>query len=60
MYVVTCGFQEVVGGMLDLEPRLWRKPHKEHFEEQRRKVLQVAELWKPYDWTRQLRGGDNE
>jgi len=42
--------------MLDLEPRLWRKPHKEDFEEQRRKVLHVAELWKQYDWTKRLRG----
>jgi len=42
--------------MLDLEPHLWRKPHKEQFEDQRQKVLRVAELWKPYDWTSRLRG----
>ena len=46
--------QEIVGGMLDLEPRLWRKPWKESFEDQRKKVLQFAESWKAYDWTQNL------
>ena len=41
--------------MLDLEVRLWRKPHREQFEEQRRKVLTFAEMWKPYDWTMKLK-----
>jgi hypothetical protein len=52
--------REVVGGMLDLEPQLWRKPHSERFEEQRQKVLKFAELWKPYDWTQRLRGNTEE
>ena len=46
-------FQEVVGGMIDAEPRLWRRPQKEGFEDQRKKVLQFADWWKPYDWTTQ-------
>ena len=44
---------EVIGGMLDLEPRMWRKPPSEPFEHQKRKVLQFAEWWKAFDCTRQ-------
>ncbi|KAM9317806.1 CWF19-like protein 2 [Pholidichthys leucotaenia] len=44
--------KEVVGGMLDLEPRRWRKMIKENFDDQRRKVLQFAQWWKPYDCTK--------
>ena len=47
--------REVVGGMLDVEPRLWLKPPKESFDGQKRKVLQMGEWWKPYDWTQKLR-----
>jgi Protein similar to CwfJ C-terminus 2 len=47
--------QEVVGGMLDLEPSLWRKPHQERFDDQRKKVLKFAEMWKAYDWTQRLK-----
>ena len=44
---------EVIGGMLDLEPRMWRKPPFEPFEQQKRKVLQFAEWWKAFDCTKQ-------
>ncbi|XP_054829337.1 CWF19-like protein 2 isoform X2 [Eublepharis macularius] len=44
--------KEIIGGMLDLEPRLWRKGLRENFEDQRKKVLQFAQRWKPYDFTR--------
>ncbi|XP_078258619.1 CWF19-like protein 2 isoform X2 [Rhinoraja longicauda] len=43
--------KEIVGGMLDLEPRRWRKPHRENFDDQRKKVLQFSQWWKPYDCT---------
>lgn len=43
--------EEIIGGVLDLSPQLWRKPPREKFNEQRQKVLKFAELWKPYDWT---------
>ncbi|KAK7495124.1 hypothetical protein BaRGS_00013534 [Batillaria attramentaria] len=46
--------REIVGGMIDAEPTLWRKPHREGFEDQRRKVLEFEQWWKPYDWTQQL------
>ncbi|MBN3313902.1 C19L2 protein, partial [Atractosteus spatula] len=44
--------KEIIGGMLDLEPRRWRKPIRENFEDQRKKVLQFAQMWKPFDCTR--------
>ena len=47
--------KEVVGGLLDVEPRLWLKPPRENFEQQKHKVLQLSEWWKPYDWTQKLR-----
>ena len=49
--------------MLDLEPTLWRKPHQERFDCQRKKVLKFAEMWKAYDWTQRLKqssGGDDD
>lgn len=44
----TCFFQlqEIIGGMLDLDCNLWRKPRKESFDEQRVKVLEFTEMWK--------------
>ncbi|XP_054989670.1 CWF19-like protein 2 isoform X2 [Sorex araneus] len=44
--------KEIVGGMLDLEPRLWRKGVRESFEDQRRKALQFAQWWRPFDFTK--------
>ncbi|XP_054020478.1 CWF19-like protein 2 [Dryobates pubescens] len=44
--------KEIIGGMLDLEPRLWRKGVRQNFEDQRKKVLQFAQWWKPYDFTK--------
>uniref|UniRef100_A0A2K5Z369 CWF19-like protein 2 n=1 Tax=Mandrillus leucophaeus TaxID=9568 RepID=A0A2K5Z369_MANLE len=44
--------KEIIGGMLDIEPRLWRKGIRESFEDQRKKALQFAQWWKPYDFTK--------
>ncbi|XP_074840897.1 CWF19-like protein 2 isoform X2 [Carettochelys insculpta] len=44
--------KEIIGGMLDLEPRLWKKGIRENFDDQRKKVLQFAQWWKPYDFTK--------
>ncbi|KAM6212967.1 CWF19-like protein 2 isoform 2-T2 [Sarcoramphus papa] len=44
--------KEIIGGMLDLEPQLWRKGIRQNFEDQRKKVLQFAQWWKPYDFTK--------
>lgn len=44
-------FQEIVGGMLDLETNLWRKPRKENFDQQRRKVMEFSGWYKEFDPT---------
>ncbi|XP_066477761.1 CWF19-like protein 2 [Tiliqua scincoides] len=44
--------KEIIGGMLDLEPRLWRKGLRENFDDQRKKVLRFAQSWKPHDFTK--------
>ncbi|XP_049679500.1 CWF19-like protein 2 isoform X2 [Accipiter gentilis] len=44
--------KEIIGGMLDLEPQLCRKGIRQNFEDQRKKVLQFAQWWKPYDFTK--------
>lgn len=48
--------REIIGGMLDVEPRLWRHPHKEHFSEQTKRSLKFSDEWKPYDWTLNVTG----
>ena len=47
--------REVVGGLLDLSPRLWLKPRREDFDKQREKVTKLSEWWAPYDWTQKLK-----
>ena len=47
--------KEVIGGMLDLEPRRWLKPRHDSFEAQKSKVLHLCEWWKPYDWTQKVK-----
>ncbi|XP_066932619.1 CWF19-like protein 2 [Clytia hemisphaerica] len=47
--------KEIMGGMMDLEPVLWRKPPKQSFDLHKRKVLKFSEEWKQYDWTKELR-----
>ena len=48
---------EIIGGMLDLEPRLWRHPRRESFEDQRKKVIEFGSKWKSFDFTKGP-GGD--
>ena len=43
--------QEVIGGMLDLEPRIFKNPKKESFEAQKARVLQFGAKWKQFDLT---------
>ncbi|XP_063228770.1 CWF19-like protein 2 isoform X2 [Bacillus rossius redtenbacheri] len=44
--------QEIIGGMLDLDHGVWRKQRRENFDAQRKKVVQFAQWWKPFDFTR--------
>ena len=50
--------REVVGGLLDLSPRLWLKPRREDFDQQREKVVKLSEWWGPYDWTQKIKPTD--
>ena len=43
---------EIIGGMLDLEPRIWRHPRRESFEAQRKKVIEFGSKWKNFDFTK--------
>lgn len=43
--------KEVIGGLIDTEPRLWLKPQHESFDQQRKKASNMVEMWKPYIWT---------
>ncbi|KAH0556521.1 CWF19-like protein 2 [Cotesia glomerata] len=43
--------QEIIGGMLDLDSHMWRKPRKEKFDEQKKKVMEFADQWRKYDCT---------
>jgi len=36
---------------MDVEPRLWKNPRKESFEDQRKKVMNFSKMWKSYDFT---------
>lgn len=47
--------KEVVGGLLDVEPRLWLKPPKENFENQKSKACKFSDWWSQYDWTKKLK-----
>nr|XP_031839933.1 CWF19-like protein 2 isoform X2 [Nomia melanderi] len=43
--------EEIIGGMLDLNHDVWRKPKKENFNQQREKVLKFLEMSRKYDFT---------
>lgn len=40
--------EEIIGGILDLDHNLWRKPRKESFEQQKEKVLEFTKMWDKY------------
>jgi len=46
---------EVVGGMLDTDPRTMRNPPWEQFDEQKKKVIQFGGMWAEFDWTKTLK-----
>ncbi|XP_066256578.1 CWF19-like protein 2 homolog [Euwallacea similis] len=43
--------QEIIGGILDLDHSLWRRPVRESFEVQSKRVLSFSNEWKKYDST---------
>ncbi|RWS10057.1 CWF19-like protein 2 isoform X2 [Dinothrombium tinctorium] len=38
--------QEVIGGLLDIEPMKWRSKNKQTFEQQLQRITDVKSLWK--------------
>lgn len=44
--------QEIIGGMLDLDHNMWRKPRIENFDKQRRKVVDFSKKWRDFDFTK--------
>jgi len=47
--------QEILGGILDVDPQLWRRPRRENFDRQKQKVLNFAAKWKEHDFTAKQR-----
>lgn len=45
-------YQEIIGGMMDLEHNAWRKRQREPIEEQLQKTTKFLEMWKEYDFTK--------
>lgn len=43
--------EEIIGGMLDLHHSKWRKPKRQSFEEQSKRVLEFSKQWKNFDFT---------
>lgn len=43
--------EEIIGGMLDLHHSTWRKPKRQSFEEQSKRVLEFSRRWKDFDFT---------
>ncbi|KAL1516681.1 hypothetical protein ABEB36_000561 [Hypothenemus hampei] len=43
--------QEIIGGMLDLDHSLWRRPVKQSFDMQSKRALAFTDEWKAFDCT---------
>lgn len=45
---------EIIGSLLDYEPRRWRKPRRLHDVEKQSRLDAFRMIWKPFDWTTML------
>jgi hypothetical protein len=45
---------EIIGNILDVEPRRWRRPRKEDFRMNERRVELFKKKFDKYDWTKML------
>lgn len=43
--------QEIIGGILDLDHNLWRRPARQSFDVQNKRVLEFSNQWKDFDCT---------
>lgn len=48
--------QEIIGNMLDLEPRRWRKPRRVDFRQNKDRVAKFRAAYDRFDWTKLLAG----
>lgn len=48
---------EILGSMLELEPRAWRKPRRLDFRHNKDRVAKFKTKYDKYDWTKMLAGG---
>lgn len=48
-------FPEILGGMLDVEPVIYRGHKRENFDVQKAKVLRFGARWKGFDFTKKNR-----
>ncbi|CCA76281.1 hypothetical protein PIIN_10276 [Serendipita indica DSM 11827] len=48
---------EIIGNILDLEPRLWRKPRWIDRGQNQSRIAAFRKKFDAYDWTKMLRGG---
>jgi hypothetical protein len=46
--------QEIIGNLLDLPPRLWRKPKRLDKRENSKRIEQFRKKYDQYDWTKLL------
>ncbi|KAK4047673.1 Pre-mRNA-splicing factor cwf19 [Microbotryomycetes sp. JL221] len=46
--------QEIVGNLIDLEPRKWRKPRRIDFRNNKDRVDKFRKVYSKYDWTRMM------
>lgn len=46
--------KEIIAGMLDLGPELWRKPRYHHQAENHQRVQEFLKSWEKWDWTAAL------
>ncbi|VDN91653.1 unnamed protein product [Brugia pahangi] len=44
---------EIIGGMMNLERRVWRMNENLIMEEQRANTIELKRLWEPFDWTKE-------
>ncbi|XP_022643985.1 CWF19-like protein 2 [Varroa destructor] len=45
---------EIVGGLIDCEPRLWLKKRAENFQQQSLKAVKFSKMWSPYEFNEKL------
>ncbi|PVF95016.1 hypothetical protein CPB86DRAFT_607813 [Serendipita vermifera] len=50
---------EIIGNILDLEPRLWRKPRWIDRGQNKARIASFKKKFDPFDWTKMLRSSNN-